>query len=41
MPSSGGPHEVFPTQLKLGRMEPAHNKRRFLLMQVQPDLLVA
>ena len=38
MPPSDDQHEVFPTRLKLRRIDPARNMRRFYLMQVQPDL---
>ena len=38
MPPSDDQHEVSPTRLKLHRIDPARNMRRFYLMQVQPDL---
>ncbi|WP_299845828.1 WGR domain-containing protein [uncultured Jannaschia sp.] len=38
MPPIDDQHEVFPTWLKLRRIDPARNMRRFYLMQVQPDL---
>lgn len=38
MPSTGKQRDVLPTRMKLRRIEPARNMRRFYLMQVQPDL---
>ena len=38
MPPFDDQHEVFPSRLKLRRIAPARNMRRFYLMQVQPDL---
>ena len=38
MPPSDDQHEVFPTRLKLRRVDPTRNMQRFYLMQVQPDL---
>ena len=34
MPPTDDQHEVFPTQLKLRRIDPARNMRRLYLMQV-------
>ena len=38
MSSTDDQREVFPTRMKLRRVDPAQNMRRFYLMQVQPDL---
>jgi predicted DNA-binding WGR domain protein len=38
MSSIGEQGEVFPTRVKLCRIDPTQNMRRFYLMQAQPDL---
>ena len=38
MPDGGTQLEVFPTDLRLRRVDPARNMRRFYGMAVQPDL---
>ena len=38
MSSTGDQREIFPTRVKLRRVDPAQNMARFHLMQVQPDL---
>ena len=38
MSSNDDQREVFPTRMKLRRIDPAQNMARFYLMQVQPDL---
>ena len=38
MSSTDEQGEVFPTRMRLRRIDPAHNMKRFYLMQVQPDL---
>ncbi|WP_299655731.1 WGR domain-containing protein [uncultured Jannaschia sp.] len=38
MSSADEQGEIFPTRLKLRRIDPERNMRRFYLMQVQPDL---
>ena len=40
MPPSDNRDEAAPMRLKLRRIDPARNMRRFYLMQIQPDLFV-